>query len=97
MHDGNNIDDICFKFTCCYMTITELFDRVLTDERSKNDPTEAFIDSNPTIKNLSKENAFLPIKHYLKLQEVNLIYRHIYFMKISKNKLKLTNFLLKVG
>lgn len=37
-------DNIYFKMHCLYNAKTELFDRSLTDMRSKHDPTEAFID-----------------------------------------------------
>lgn len=85
MYDDNNIEDICFKLICCYMTITELFDRALTDERSKNDPTEAFIDSNPTIKNLSKENAFFTYKTLSKIAKSKFnISPHIFYENLKK-------------
>ena len=85
MYDDNNIEDICFKLICCYMTITELFDRALTDGRSKNDPTEAFIDSNPTIKNLSKENAFFTYKTLSKIAKSKFnISPHIFYENLKK-------------
>lgn len=37
-------DNIYFKMHCLYNAKTELYDRTLTDMRSRYDPTEAFID-----------------------------------------------------
>lgn len=92
MYDGNNINDICFKLACFYMTITELFDRALTDERSKNDPTEAFVDSNLTIKNLSKENAFFTYKTLSKIAESKFkIPPHIFYKNLKK-QIKINKF-----
>lgn len=38
-----NIYDIYFKMHCLYIAKTELYDRLLTDMRSRYDPTEAYI------------------------------------------------------
>lgn len=35
-----------YKLACLYMGMTEEYDRSLTDERSKYDPTEAFLHYN---------------------------------------------------
>lgn len=40
----NDYEDIYFLFHCLYNAKTELYDRTLTDMRSRHDPTEAFID-----------------------------------------------------
>ena len=40
----NNYEDIYFLLHCLYNAKTELYDRTLTDMRSRYDPTEAFID-----------------------------------------------------
>ena len=40
----NNYEDIYFLLHCLYNAKTELYDRTLTDIRSRYDPTEAFID-----------------------------------------------------
>lgn len=41
----NDYEDIYFLFRCLYNARTELYDRTLTDMRSRCDPTEAFIDA----------------------------------------------------
>lgn len=50
-------DNIYFKMHCLYKANTELFDRSLTDIRSKHDPTEAFIDGR--VRNASNQYAIL--------------------------------------
>ena len=40
----NNYEDIYFLLHCLYNAKTELYDRTLTDMRSRYDPTEAFIE-----------------------------------------------------
>lgn len=40
----NDYEDIYFLIHCLYNAKTELYDRTLTDMRSRYDPTEAFID-----------------------------------------------------
>ena len=40
----NDYEDIYFLFHVLYNAKTELYDRTLTDMRSRYDPTEAFID-----------------------------------------------------
>ena len=35
--------DIFYKIACKYMALTELYDRSLTDMRSRYDPTQAFL------------------------------------------------------
>ena len=40
----NDYKDIYFLLHCLYNAKTELYDRTLTDMRSRYDPTEAFID-----------------------------------------------------
>ena len=41
----NDYEDIYFLLHCLYNAKTELYDRTLTDMRSRYDPTEAFIDN----------------------------------------------------
>ena len=48
----NNYEDIYFLLHCLYNAKTELYDRTLTDMRSRYDPTEAFIDG----RNRSRSN-----------------------------------------
>lgn len=38
--------NLSYRLACLYMGMTEKYDRSLTDERSRYDPTEAFIYSN---------------------------------------------------
>lgn len=52
-------DNIYFKMHCLYNAKTELFDRSLTDMRSKHDPTEAFIDVSDRVRNASNQYAKL--------------------------------------
>ena len=50
----NNYEDIYFLLHCLYNAKTELYDRTLTDMKSRYDPTEAFIDG----WNKSKSNLY---------------------------------------
>lgn len=50
---GSIFDDIYFLIHCIYNAKTELYDRILTDMRSKHDPTEAFIGCNSYVKSAS--------------------------------------------
>lgn len=52
-------DNIYFKMHCLYNAKTELFDRSLTDMRSKRDPTEAFIDISSRVRTASNQYAIL--------------------------------------
>lgn len=45
-------DDIYFKMNCLYNAKTELYDRTLTDERDRYDPTSAYI-ANPWVRSHS--------------------------------------------
>lgn len=49
----NIYDDVYFQVHCLYNAKTELYDRILTDMRSKHDPTEAFIGCNSYVKSAS--------------------------------------------
>lgn len=42
--DMSEIERIVFKLCCYYHAKTELYDRTLTYERSRHDPTEAYLD-----------------------------------------------------
>lgn len=77
-YSNDNIENICFKLTCYYMAITELFDRTLTDERSEYDQTKAFIYSTPIVRRLSNRYAYLT-------------YRTI--TKIAKSKFKIPSYI----
>lgn len=46
-------NEIYFLIHCLYNAKTELYDRILTDMRSKNDSTEAFIGCNSYVKSAS--------------------------------------------
>lgn len=46
----NRNDNIYFKMHCLYNAKTELYDRSLTDERDKYDPTSAYIDCSREIR-----------------------------------------------
>ena len=56
MNSENDIfNNIYFKMRCLYNAKTEMYDRTLTDMRSKYDPSEAYITSD--IRHLSNFNA----------------------------------------
>lgn len=52
-------NNIYFKMHCLYNAKTELFDRSLTDMRSRHDQTEAFIDVSSRVRNASNQYAKL--------------------------------------
>jgi len=54
--DMDEIERNVFKLCCYYHAKTELYDRALTDERSKHDPTEAYLDD-PLGKSFSNKYA----------------------------------------
>lgn len=53
MWDLDKRDNIYFKMHCMYNAKTELYDRSLTDERDRYDPTEAFIGHTTEVRSLS--------------------------------------------
>ena len=53
MWDLDERDNIYFKMHCMYNAKTELYDRSLTDERDKYDPTSAFIGCTTEVRSLS--------------------------------------------
>lgn len=59
MWDLDERDNIYFKMHCMYNAKTELYDRSLTDERDKYDPTSAFIDVSSRVRNASNQYAKL--------------------------------------
>lgn len=87
---GNDIENICFKLACYYMAITELFDRTLTDKRSKYDKTEAFI-CNGTDRSLSNQHAAYRFKYITKFAENDLKIPHQIFIKNFRNQIKINN------
>lgn len=52
------VNQAVYYFTCKYMALTELYDRILTDLRSPDDPTEAYIIT-PFEKSYSKRYALM--------------------------------------
>jgi len=50
-------NNIYFKMHCLYNAKTELYDRTLTDMRSRHDPTEAFIDVSGRVRSASNQYA----------------------------------------
>ena len=50
------MERIVFKLCCYYHAKTELYDRTLTDKRSRHDPTEAYL-GNSTTRSLSNKYA----------------------------------------
>lgn len=87
---GNDIENICFKLACYYMAITELFDRTLTDKRSKYDKTEAFI-CNGTDRSLSNQHAAYRFKYITKFAENDLKIPHQIFIKNFRNQIKINH------
>lgn len=53
----SEIERIVFKLCCYYCAKTELYDRTLTDKRSRHDTTEAYLDNSST-RSLSNKYAF---------------------------------------
>lgn len=57
MTSGNDIfNNIYFKMHCLYNAKAEMYDRTLTDMRSRYDPTEAYIPE--SVRHLSNSNAY---------------------------------------
>lgn len=52
-------NNIYFKMHCLYNAKTELYDKSLTDMRSRYDPTEAYIDTPNRVRKLSNQYAKL--------------------------------------
>lgn len=90
-YSNNNIENICFKLACYYMAITELFDRTLTNERSKYDKTEAFI-CNFKDRRLSNQHAMYRFKYITKFAENNLKIPHQIFIINFRNQIKINHF-----
>ncbi len=88
---NNYTYDMCFKLICYYKATTEMFDRTLTDERSMYDKTEAFVDSNNTVRKLSNKNAINTYKKVLEIANSFRISSDL-FNKEYKNQLKLNHF-----
>lgn len=53
--DNDIFNNIYFKMLCLYNAKTEMYNRTLTDMRSRCDPTEAYITEN--VRHLSNSNA----------------------------------------
>ena len=73
-----------YALACLYMGMTEEYDRSLTDERSKYDPTEAFLHYNEI---RSKSNRYAKVIRKKIIEDYHIpwkeihdeIYRHINF------------------
>lgn len=73
------------------MVTTELFDRTLTNERSKYDKTEAFI-CNPAGRSLSNQHAVYRFKNITKFAENDLKIPHQIFIMNFRNQIKINHF-----
>lgn len=85
------VEDICFKLTCYYMAETELYDRTLTNDRSKYDNTEAFI-CNPTDRALSNKYALLIRKRITDIAENRFGISKDVLYKEFKNQIRIKKF-----
>lgn len=76
--------DLPYALACLYMGMTEEYDRSLTDERSKYDPTEAFLYYNEIRLKSNRYAAFVRNKiikdYHIPWKEIhNEIHRHTNF------------------
>lgn len=58
MSKSINTEDLYFKYHCFYNAKTELYDRSLTDERDKYDPTSAYIGHTTITRSSSNSYAY---------------------------------------
>lgn len=58
MSNSINTEDLYFKYHCFYNAKVELYDRTLTDERDRYDPTSAFIGYTTMVRSYSQSYAY---------------------------------------
>lgn len=86
----SNLENIYYKMRCYYNAQTELYDRILTDEREPWDNTSAFI-YNGYIRKLSNEYAiylYRFCKRVLSLQEPHQKFDYNMWKSTNNNKYK---------
>lgn len=86
----SNLENIYYKMRCYYNAQTELYDRILTDEREPWDNTSAFI-YNGYIRKLSNEYAiylYRFCKCVLSLQEPHQKFDYNMWKSTNNNKYK---------
>ena len=81
----NGLGRIVFKLCCYYHAKTELYDRTLTDKRSRRDPTEAYLDNSSTI-SLSNKYAFELRERIIDFAEKKLNIRRDVFRKMFQEQ-----------
>lgn len=82
-------DDIYFKMHCLYNAKTELFDRSLTDMRSRHDPTEAFIDVSRGVISASNQYArilYENCKRSIEVETKKPFNRNLWIKSVSSYK-----------
>ena len=83
--DMDEIEYNVFKLCCYYHAKTELHDRLLTNKRSRNDTTEAYLDNYFT-RSLSNKYALELREHIIDFAEKRLNIRRYEFMEMFKKQ-----------
>lgn len=81
----SEIERIVFKLCCYYHAKTELYDRTLTDKRSRHDPTEAYLDNSST-RSLSNKYALELREQIIDFAEKRLNIRRDVFIKMFQEQ-----------
>lgn len=81
----DEIERIVFKLCCYYHAKTELYDRTLTDKRSRHDPTEAYLDNSLT-RSLSNKYALELREQIIDFAEKRLYIRRDVFRKMFREQ-----------
>lgn len=81
----NEIERNVFKLCCYYHAKTELYDRELTDKRSRHDPTEAYLD-NGSARSLSNKYALELREQIIDFAEKRLNIRRDVFRKMFQEQ-----------
>ena len=83
--DMGEIERNVFKLCCYYHAKTELYDRTLTDKRSRHDPTEAYLDNRST-RSLSNKYALELREQIVDFAEKKLNIRRDVFRKMFQEQ-----------
>ena len=83
--DMDEIERNVFKLCCYYHAKTELYDRTLTDKRSRHDPTEAHLDNSST-RSLSNKYALELREQIIDFAEKKLNIRRDVFRKMFQEQ-----------
>lgn len=87
----NGLERNVFKLCCYYYAKTELYDRTLTDKRSRHDPTEAYLDNSST-RSLSNKYALELRERIIDFAEKRLNIRRDVFRKMFKEQIKCNHY-----